>query len=65
VLQFAGEGASDGYGLGINNVRIIGRNGKDIEVVNGNFQEPNVGTSWIIKEIPGWHGVIEIGSSAL
>ena len=45
TLEIEGAGASDGHGLTIDNVKIVGeRNNQDI-VVNGGFELPNFGRS--------------------
>ena len=68
TLLFKGKGASDSYGATIVNVKIISNKGKSNEfsvpVKNGDFTQPNVGTSWKITTIPGWTGEAEIGFGA-
>ena len=62
-LQIEGAGVEDSYGLTVDNV-ILKRDGTNTNiVVNGNFEQPDVGYSWgIFNNIPGWEGVgIEIG----
>ena len=62
-LQIEGAGVQDSYGLTVDNV-ILKRDGTTTNiVVNGNFEQPNVGSSWgIFNNIQGWEGVgIEIG----
>lgn len=62
-LQIEGAGVLDSYGLTVDNVQLK-RDGTNVNiVVNGNFEQPNVGLSWgLFNNIPGWEGVgIEIG----
>ena len=63
VLQIEGAGKSDSYGLIVDNVKLIRQGTTSNIVVNGGFEQPNVGFSWgIFNSIPGWSGVgIEVG----
>lgn len=63
TLQIEGAGISDSYGLIIDNVKLIRQGDTANIVVNGDFQQPNVGSGWgIFANIPGWTGVgIEVG----
>ena len=67
TLRFEGAGESDGFGLTIDNVRLVKTGTTKNIVVNGDFQKPNVGRSWkIVDEIPGWKGKgIEVGSGRI
>ena len=62
-LQIEGAGKSDSYGLIVDNVKLIRQGTTSNIVVNGGFEQPNVGFSWgIFNSIPGWSGVgIEVG----
>ena len=66
-LKFQGAGCSDGYGLTIDNVRLVRYGTKVNIVVNGGFQKPSVGKGWkLFNDIPGWWGKgFEVGSSHL
>lgn len=61
TLRFSGEGRSDGLGTTYTNVRLL--NGSRDLIINGNFNQPNVGRGWrIFNTIPGWTGgEIEVG----
>ena len=63
ILKFMGAGASDGYGVTIDNVHITGSDGSIINVENGDFETPDVGKLWKTQQIPGWKGEVEIGRS--
>ena len=66
VLRFEGAGVKDGFGLSIDNVKLIQiSTGKNI-VINGGFERPdlrNKEQKWnMFDNIPGWTGKdIEIG----
>ena len=66
-LKFQGSGCADGYGLTIDNVRLVRYVTKVNIVVNGGFEKPCVGKGWkIFNDIPGWWGKgFEIGSAHL
>lgn len=58
TLTFLGTGVSDGYGLTIDNVKLIknGDNSKDF-VVNGGFEKPDLMGKWkVFDRIEGWAG---------
>ena len=62
-LTIGGTGDSDSYGLVIDDVELK-KVGTNINiVVNGNFEQPDVGHSWkIFNNIKGWEGEgIEVG----
>jgi hypothetical protein len=65
-LTFTGTGTSDGLGAGVTNIQLV-RNtvcGKEDAIVNGVFDEPNVGTGWSnYPQVTGWATTngIEIG----
>lgn len=62
-LQFEGTGFDNSFGLTIDNVKLIRDGTVTNIVVNGGFEQPDVGHSWgIHNNIPGWTGVgIEVG----
>mgnify|MGYP001950357951 CR=1 FL=1 len=56
-LEIKGTGKSDGYGLTIDNFKLVNEvTGEDL-LVNGDFEQPNVGKSWKNTDnLPGWEG---------
>jgi hypothetical protein len=70
TLSFAGTGTSDGLGATISNVQLLRTTycGEEDAIVNGAFNEPDVGSGWrIFPNVPGWtatHG-IEIGRGGI
>jgi hypothetical protein len=57
VLQFAGAGTSDGYGITITNVTLVLVGGTTNLIVNGNFQQGRTPGSYHIytnNQITGW-----------
>lgn len=62
-LQIEGAGVSDSYGLTVDNVKLIRVGTTQNIVVNGGFEQPNVGHSWgIFNNVPGWSGIaVEVG----
>ena len=62
-LQFEGAGSSNSYGITIDNVRLVRQSTTTNIVINGQFENPDVGHSWgIFNNIPGWEGIgIEVG----
>lgn len=67
VLQFVGAGLSNGFGLAIDNVKLVREGcGKNI-VVNGDFEKPDTIHGWrYFKDIDGWSGTpLEIGEGRI
>lgn len=64
VVQFDGTSFSDAFGISIDNVKLTSRfNSKNL-IVNGDFNEPCVGSGWSYYKggIPGWSAVLaEVG----
>ena len=63
ALKFETAGKSDGYGLTIDNVKLVKDGSSEDVVINGGFEQPDLGKKWRIQnEIPGWKGKdIEVG----
>jgi hypothetical protein len=55
MLQFEGSENSNGYGLTIDNVKLIKKGTNKDFVINGGFENPNLNGGWKqMTKIEGW-----------
>jgi len=69
LLQFDGAGASDGFGVSIDNVKLTSIYNNTNLIVNGNFQQPSLAANQFTYSnggIPGWTAAkAEVGDCRL